>query len=577
MEDLSLSEYIKYAWENLFFLRQEWLYAFFPIGFLCLLFVINHKKKATWKQNYAAHLLPYLTLAGTQRQFFIPKILLILILSLMTLAMAGPTWEKIEKPGQKTEAVMVVLLDLSRSMLAEDIEPNRIERAKLKLKDFFKANPNSKTSLIAYAGTAHSVVPFSKDYKTITRQMEALRPDIMPVMGTNLNEALNLADSLLAPILAPSTILIVTDNFSLDHIKRIAQTASHTHVELMTISTPNGGTIPFRKGFQKDAQGNTVISRLDVSTLDQLNALENVNAVTVTLDDTDVNILAARIRQNLEFNIDLENAEEDWKDLGYWLLFPILFLSLFWFRRGWKVHWLWLILIVNSCNKVGKFSIQDQFYTADQRAQRLDNRGEKKKAAQTYASQIHKGYAYYQLGDLEKAAEAYSSEVSPEGFYNLGIVYAEMGDYNASQQAFNAALELNPELKKASLNLQRVRRVKDSLELANAFANEKVAEPDGKPTEFQEYTDLPDEKDTAQKSDETYKGKGDIQEMVSKEVDESTIDIFELDESIVIDKDAAKQTLLRQVTEDPSLFLRRKFAYQIKNRSKKPEKPEEDW
>lgn len=578
MDKLTFSEYIKYAWENFFFLRPDWLYAFLPILLLGLLLFINNKEGENWKQAYASHLLPFLVVPGTKRQFIVPKVLLLLIVSLLTIAMAGPTWEKIDKPGQKTEAVMVILLDLSRSMLAEDIQPNRLERAKLKLQDFFKANPNSKTALIAYAGTAHSVVPFSKDYKTISRQMEALRPDIMPVMGTNLKEGLDMADSLLQNILAPSTVLIVSDSFNSESVSRIAQTASHTHVELMAIATPNGSTVPEGRGVLKDAKGNTVIARLDVNVLDQIGALENVNVVTVTLDDTDVNILAARIRQNLEYTIDPENAEEEWKDRGIWLLLPVLIMSLVWFRRGWKVHWMWLLLLsFNSCGKIEGFSLSDSFFTKDQRAQKYLEKGEMSKAASTFNSELHKGYAYYKMGDLDKAAESFSRDLSPAGFYNLGVVLAEKGDFLAAVEAFDAALQLDPDMAKASLNIKRIRAVNDSIVEKDALSEDNLTEPNGKPKEFQEYTEVPDEKDMAQQSDETYKGKGDVQEMVTKEVDESTIDVFELDENIVLDKDAAKQTLLRQVTEDPSVFLRRKFAYQIKMRKEKPTKLEEDW
>ena len=65
--------------------------------------------------------------------------------------------------------------------------------------------------------------------------------------------------------------------------------------------------------------------------------------------------------------------------------------------------------------------------------------------------------------------------------------------------------------------------------------------------------------------------------METKEVDEDTIDVFDFDENAVIDKDAAKQTLLRQMKEDPALFLRRKFAYQIRNRVKKVKKQKVSW
>ena len=577
MNDLTFSEYSSFAWENLFFMRPEWLYAFIPVGLICIMFIITYQGRDQWKRSFAKHLLPFLTIKGTKRQFLVPKMLLIVLLSFITLAMAGPTWEKIERPGQKTEAALVVLLDLSRSMLAEDIQPNRIERAKLKLNDFFAAKPNTKTALIAYAGTAHSVVPFSKDYKTISRQMEALRPDIMPVQGTNLSEALDKADTLLAKIVAPSSILLVTDNITASDIQRISQTATHSHIEIMAVATPTGGTIPLKKGALKDKQGNTVIPRLDVVNLDQLSAMENVNVITVTLDDTDVKILAARIRQNLEFEIDLENVEEEWKDFGYWLLIPILFISLLWFRRGWKVHWIWLLFIVMGCNDAGEFNLEDQFFTKDQKAQRLLDKGENERAAQAFESGLHQGFAYYEMGDLEKAAEAYSNDVSPEGFYNLGVVYSQMGDLEAAQQAFDAALQQDPKFEKANTNLVLVTKTIDSLALIKAIEEGKSPEASGDPKEFQEYNEQPDEKDVAQESDEKYEGKGDIQEMVTKEVDESTIDIFEFDETIVIDKDAAKQTLLRQVTEDPSLFLRRKFAYQNKNRGKTVQKSTEAW
>jgi len=577
MNDLTFSEYSSFAWENLFFMRPEWLYAYIPVGLICIMFIITYQGRDQWKRSFAKHLLPFLTIKGTKRQFLVPKMLLIVLLSFITLAMAGPTWEKIERPGQKTEAALVVLLDLSRSMLAEDIQPNRIERAKLKLNDFFAAKPNSKTALIAYAGTAHSVVPFSKDYKTISRQMEALRPDIMPVQGTNLSEALDKADTLLAKIVAPSSILLVTDNITASDIQRISQTATHSHIEIMAVATPTGGTIPLKKGALKDKQGNTVIPRLDVVNLDQLSAMENVNVITVTLDDTDVKILAARIRQNLEYEIDLENVEEEWKDFGYWLLIPILFISLLWFRRGWKVHWIWLLFIVMGCNDAGEFNLEDQFFTKDQKAQRLLDKGENERAALAFESGLHQGYAYYEMGDMEKAAEAYSNDVSPEGFYNLGVVYSQMGDLEAAQQAFDAALQQDPKFEKANTNLVLVTKTIDSLALIKAIEEGKSCEASGDPKEFQEYNEQPDEKDVAQESDEKYEGKGDIQEMVTKEVDESTIDIFEFDETIVIDKNAAKQTLLRQVTEDPSLFLRRKFAYQNKNRGKTVRKSTEAW
>lgn len=561
-------------------MRPDWLYAFVVIGVIAILFIITNRRRAQWKKNFNKELLPYITTKGTTRQYTLPKVLLLLLLSLLTLAAAGPTWEQIERPGQKTEAALVVLMDMSRSMLAEDIQPNRVERAKFKLRDFFAAAPKAKTALVAYAGTAHTVVPFSKDYKTITRQMEALRPGIMPVKGSNLNEAMTLADSLLQDVIAPSTILLVTDNLTQDDLQRISQTAATTHIEIMAIATPNGGTIPYRNTVLKDKERNTVIPRLDVITLDQAGEMENVNVITVTLDDSDVNILAAHIRQNLEFTIDLDKAEEEWKDFGYFLTLPLLFISLLWFRRGWKVHWVWLVLIMMSCkNDAGEFKLEDQFLTPDQKGQLLLNKGDTLAAAEAFESGSRKGYTYYEMGDLEKAAEAYSEDTSPEGFYNLGVTYAKMGDLEAAEQAFSAALELDPEFEVAQTNLERVIVVRDSIAAAEGLEIARSSKGGDTPDNLQDYDESSqgDDKDQALDSDEKYEGEGDIQEMKTEEVDENTIDIFEFDENVVIDKDAARQTLLRQVTEDPSLFLRRKFAYQNRDRKKPLPKLEEDW
>lgn len=577
MEDLALQEYLTYAWNNLFFLRPQWFWAFLPIGVIALLLLLNHRRQAQWKRAFSNQLLPYLTIEGTKQQIVRPKVGLLLLLALMTLGMAGPTWEQIERPGKKTEAALAILLDLSRSMLVEDIQPNRIERAKLKIKDLFKAQPNIRTALVAYAGTAHTVVPFSKDYRTIARQMDALRPGIMPVRGSNLEEALNLADSLLNKVDAPSTILVVTDNIQPEVVDRLARMARETHVEIMTISTPNGGVIPTRTGSFKDETGNTVVPRLDIVTLDAVGAIENINVVTVTLDDSDVKILSARLKQNLEFIIDPETAEEEWKDAGYWLLFPIVLLSLFWFHRGRMVHWCWVLLLVSSCSTKQDRKFVDLFFNKDQQGQRLYNKGEKAKAAELFETGSWKGYTYYELGDLESAANAYSQDISATGFYNQGVVYTQLGDLESARQAFQSAIELDPDMVKASTNLSLVTIVLDSIAREEALELGSALSSKESPKDFQESMEFQDERDMAQKSDEKYAGKGDVQEMETKEVNEDEIDIFEFNEKQVISQSEAQQSLLRQVNEDPSIFLWRKFAYQNRKRKEKIKPPKEVW
>lgn len=569
---------ISFSWQDLWFLRPFWFWGFIPVGIITLMFLISFRRKEEWKRSFSKRLLPHITIPGTRRQFLLPRILLILLLSLMVLGLAGPTWEEKENPGNRTEAAMVVVMDLSRSMLAEDIQPNRLERAKLKMKDLFDARPGVRTALIAYAGSAHMVVPFTKDYSVISYQMDALRPSIMPMMGSNLKDALELADSLLARVEAPSTILLLTDGITGEDMGRIRESARKSSIELMILGTPGGASIPQGRGVLRDNSGEAVVVGFDPALLGELGRDPWVNIVTVTLDETDVKILALHIRENLEFISDPEQAETDWKDAGYWILIPLVLLTLLWFRRGWMVHWIWLLFLIPGCSASGDFRMADLFRTRDQQGEKLMEQGAPGEAAERFESDYRKGYAYAEAGQLEEAIEAYGYETNANGFYNLGVLYARTGDPDAAREAFQAALELDPELQVASNNLDRVDQVLDSLFLIGERESGAPGDEPQKPDTFEEPGKLAEDQEQAQDSEQTYKGKGDVTEMGSRELDESTIDFFDTGgEPAPFDPQGAKQSLLRQVEENPSLFLRRKFAHQLRNRTDKPEAGEESW
>lgn len=568
---------ISFPWQDLWFLRPQWLWGLVPTGIIALMFLAAYRRREEWKRSFSRQLLPFLKIPGTPSQFFFPKFFLILFLGLMVLGLAGPSWEEKDHPGNRSEAAMVVVMDLSRSMLAEDIQPNRLERARLKLKDLFDAQPGIQTALIAYAGSAHVVVPFTKDYGIINQQMEALRPGIMPLMGTNLNDALDLADSLLRKVEAPSSILLLTDGIRKEDRERMLKSSGKSRLEIMILGTPGGSPIPSGNDVLRDPSGQVVLAGFDPGVLGELGEEAHVNIVTVTLDDSDVKILAMHIRSNLEFISDPEQAEIDWKDAGYWVLIPLLLLNLLWFRRGWMVHWIWLLFLIPGCSSSTDFRMADLFRTRDQQGQHLMEKEKVEQAADRFESGERKGYAYAQSGYLEEAIEAYSQESNAKGFYNQGVLYARMGNATAAGEAFRAALELDPEMEPARENLERVDQVLDSLFLAGELET-GAREEKKKPEKFEDPGKLAENQEQAQESEQKYQGQGDVTEEGNKEVDENAIDFFDTGgDPAPFDPQGAKQSLLRQVEEDPSIFLRRKFAFQLKNRSKKPEPGEEDW
>jgi len=152
-----------------------------------------------------------------------------------------------------------------------------------------------------------------------------------------------------------------------------------------------------------------------------------------------------------------------------------------------------------------------------------------------------------------------------------------MGNAEAAGEAFRAALELDPEMELARENLERVDQVLDSLFLAGERES-GAGEDEKRPEKFEDPGKQAENQTQSQESEQKYQGKGDVTEEGNKEVDENTIDFFDTGgEPAAFDQQGAKQSLLRQVEEDPSIFLRRKFAYQLRSRSIKPEPGEEDW
>ena len=212
-------EMLSEAFANFHLLRPIWLWALVPVGIVLLLLRRERRAREVWRTAVADHLRPYLMVgAADTRKLNGPARWMALFWLLAVLALAGPTWDQAERPGGRDEAALVVALDLSRSMLAADIQPSRLERARQKLRSLLAARPGSRMALIGYAGTAHTVVPLTHDPEALLLHLDALSPTIMPVAGTNLSEALTLADTLLAPVEAQSTILLITDGLDAEDL-----------------------------------------------------------------------------------------------------------------------------------------------------------------------------------------------------------------------------------------------------------------------------------------------------------------------------------------------------------------------
>ncbi len=570
------------------FLRPEWLWLLLLIIPLVVLLFFKTKEKEGWRQNIAKHLLPYLIIPGDKISKW-PKIFLLLASIIMLIAIAGPSWEKIDKPGIQTKAALVIALDLSRSMLVEDIQPNRLERAKQKISDLLKEKPGTRTALLGFAGTAHVVLHFTTDYNAINYQLESLSPKVMPVQGTDLKGAIILADSLLVPVEAFSTILVISDGMEISDIEYLksSQPGRKNKIEFMALGTPSGGLIPLGKGkYQKDKSGRNVTAALDVQALKELVSIPNINVTTVTLDNSDVRIIADNIRRSLFFTKDQKLAEDDWADGGKWLLFPLILIALFWFRRGWMVQWLFSILfLITGCTgensmkeetinlQPDKIQFADLWFTKDQQGQRLFAKGDFLKAAQKYEDLMWRGVSYYHAAEFDKAKSVFALLNSPQGYYNLGMAYAATGNLLAAKEAFIQALVLYPGYEEARQNLEEIENLipkKKKMEL------QEIYDTDSKQ---QKQSQELDQKEDKKGEEEQQDGKDEI-----AQPDESGLaqqndkeDMMFFDKDIPLTKEKALDIVLRQMSSDPAVFLKRKFLYQYYKLEDKPKPPEKTW
>jgi Ca-activated chloride channel family protein len=197
-------------------------------------------------------------------------------LALLVVAVAGPRWgfrwEEVRREGID----LMVALDTSRSMLATDVAPNRLERAKLAVMDLVGRLDGDRVGLVAFAGTAFLECPLTLDYSAFERTLRALHTGIIPRGGTSLSHAI---DTVLKSFDARQgkyqALVLITDGE--DHegdVEAAAERAAKAGVKIFTvgIGTTEGELLPAddASGFFKDRQGNVVKSRLDENTLNAI-------------------------------------------------------------------------------------------------------------------------------------------------------------------------------------------------------------------------------------------------------------------------------------------------------------------
>ncbi len=254
-----------------------WFLLSVPVVVALFVWALRLRRRAL-EQFAESHLLPILTPDVDYRRQYWRAGLLATALAFLIIAVAGPRWgfqwEEVRREGVD----IVIALDTSRSMLATDVKPSRLERAKLALQELVQQLQGDRIGLVAFAGSAFIQCPLTLDYGAFLESLRATSVGIIPKGGTALDEAIR--TGLAAFENHPSkhhALIIITDGE--DHAGQVqvaSQLAAEKGIKVYTIGvgTPEGElislTIDGRPAFLKDRQGQVVKSRLDTETLQDI-------------------------------------------------------------------------------------------------------------------------------------------------------------------------------------------------------------------------------------------------------------------------------------------------------------------
>jgi Ca-activated chloride channel homolog len=445
------------------FLRPHGLWLIVGAALLVVAWHVAADPRSRWRGLIAPHLLERLIVNRGNGLRLRPVHSVALGLTLIGLAVAGPTWEQTPPPFTEDRAPMMVALDLSTSMGAADIPPTRLARARQKIRDLMHARAGSRTGLIAYAGTAHLVLPPTDDAAMMTLFLDALSPALMPRAGKNAAAALAQADALLSREPVAGTIVFITDGFERAQIPAFAQYAKSGSAQVLiwAVGTEAGGPVRRADGqIATDARGRPLFGAFDLAGLRALADEAGLPLASMRLDDDDIGWIERRAQAHLQ-EAAARHAAVRWREAGYWLTFPIALLGLAWFRRGWVVRWLPSVL-VGVCVAAGglgtrpaqaaPFRLIDAFMTHDQQGRRAFEQGDYARAATLFDDPMWQGQAYYRAANYNAALAAFARVNTPEAFFMMGNCYARLKDFPKAVMAYDNALAMRADFETARAN-----------------------------------------------------------------------------------------------------------------------------
>jgi Ca-activated chloride channel family protein len=615
-------EFLNSDFSELHLLRPLALLGLIPALIAVALAQWRKRSAGNWENIINPALLPYLMQGETSKKQ--RGILWALLAWIITcLALAGPSWQQLPQPVHKKDAALILIMDLSPSMLAEDIKPSRLERARYKLIDILKNRSEGFSALVVYGGAAYTLTPLTEDSNTIISLVPVLHPTLLPEYGSNTEDAIETALELAVNGgYQQGDLLLITDGVSrsaFNTIQSMISKAGKFRLSILGVGTQQGAPIPTGAGgFAKDRNGAIIIPKLSPASLQILAQNNGGIYANMSADDSDIEALLATTEELFpDATKELERSFDLWDDQGFWLAFLLLPIIVLSFRKG-NIAVILLAPLLFS-DPASALGWQDLWKTADQQASEALESGDAAAAQSLFKNPEWRGSAAYKAGDYETAINEFLDFENAYSHYNRGNSLAHSGDLDAAIEAYDQALAMNPEMEDAQANKELLEQLKqqqeqqqeqqdsedsESSESSENSDSEQSQDQDSQPqnsdsesqdqeSQDQQQSDSQDseakdgepeeqeseqekaqrEQEERQREEETQEEEQNAAELDKEPIEEPT------EEPSTEESEAEKQAQqeleqwLRRVPDDPGGLLREKFRYQSRQRALEQRRP----
>lgn len=458
------------------FQNAHCLLYFIFVAVFAVIFLISFKMRVKDYRKFAPDETLKTISSFDHKKYLIRGLFLVLALVCIVLALSRPKWGIKQTENKLVSSDIVIALDVSKSMNARDLKPDRLTRATMVFTDLIREIPGQRAGLIAFAGKAFWQCPRTSDLNALAMFLDIIDTDAVPFEGTNIAAAIDLsAQSLKSTPKGAKALVIITDGEILEgDIDEALKNAAAQGMIIFTvgIGTEEGAPIPIYengvfKEFIKDSAGNTVISRLDEITLERI-AKQTGGKYFNLNKNPDISGLAVYLN-NLDKIEGNTVAFNNLKDRFYYpLAFAVFFLLLFFFTPDVKIFRIlavFTVLILLPCSSAVADSMADgvEHYNKGDFAGALEIfKSNEEKNPNNPKINYNLASAYYKNNDYEKALKHFQKALDntdDEVFksvlaYNMGNAAFRTGNKEMAENYFKSSLNFNPSNFNAKHNLE---------------------------------------------------------------------------------------------------------------------------